>query len=150
MRAVIQRVHDAYVSVDGQEISRIAQGLCCFIGVEAGDGNDDIGYISRKICSLRIFDDDKGVMNLDVGEAQGEILMVSQFTLLGDVRKGRRPSYSSAEPPLPAQAVFDQTVSRVSSLHKGRVLTGKFQAAMDVFINNHGPVTILLDSRRLF
>ncbi len=150
MRTVIQRVHDASVSVDGEELSRIGKGLCCLIGVEAGDGGDDVEYISRKIVSLRIFDDEKGVMNIDVGEAQGEILMVSQFTLLGDVRKGRRPSYSSAEPPIPAQAIFDQAVSRVSSLHQGRVATGKYQAEMDVRINNHGPVTILLDSRKLF
>ncbi len=150
MRAVIQRVHDASVSVGGQEISRIGKGLCCFIGVEAGDGDGDIDYIARKVVSLRIFDDGEGVMNIDVGEAQGEILMVSQFTLLGDVRKGRRPSYSGAEPPSAASAIFDSALARVSTLHKGRVVAGKFQAEMDVRINNHGPVTILLDSRKLF
>lgn len=149
MRAVIQRVHGAAVFVDGQEISRIGTGLCCLIGVERGDSEEDIVYISRKICSLRIFDDDKGIMNLDVGEASGDILLVSQFTLLGDARKGRRPSYSDAEEPARALALFDEAAAKVASLHPGKVVTGKFQTTMDVHIVNHGPATILLDSRRL-
>ena len=150
MRAVIQRVAKASVAVDGSEVSRIGPGLCCLIGVEAGDGPGDVAYIARKICSLRIFDDGCGVMNLDVGEAEGEILLVSQFTLLGDARKGRRPSYSSAQDPEGASAVFEQVVAAVSSLHGGKVVTGRFQTTMDVDLLNHGPVTILLDSRRLF
>jgi len=150
MRAVVQRVKGASVSVDGEEVSRIGRGVCCLIGIESGDGDDDADYISSKICSLRIFDDEKGLMNLDVGEVQGDILLVSQFTLLGDARKGRRPSYSTAEKPDNAQALFDGVVRRVSSRHRGKVVTGKFQTTMDVHIHNHGPVTVLLDSRRLF
>ena len=150
MRAVIQRVEGASVSVDGEEVSRIGRGLCCLVGVEAGDGDDDVDYISRKICTVRIFDDEMGLMNLDVGEVQGEILLISQFTLLGDARKGRRPSYSTAEGPEKAQAIFDRVVSHVSSLHGGKVATGRFQTTMDVHINNYGPVTVLLDSRKLF
>jgi D-aminoacyl-tRNA deacylase len=150
VRAVIQRVGGASVSVDGEEISRIGRGLCCLIGVEAGDGDDDVDYISHKICNLRIFDDEKGLMNLDVGGVQGEILLISQFTLLGDARKGRRPSYSTAEQPGSAQVIFDDVARHISSLHRGKVATGRFQATMDVHIHNHGPVTILLDSRKLF
>lgn len=150
MRAVIQRVEGASVSVDREEISRIGRGVCCLIGVEAGDGDNAIDYISHKICNVRIFDDEKGLMNLDVGEVQGEILLISQFTLLGDARKGRRPSYSTAEGPENAQAVFDELTRHVSSLHPGKVATGRFQTTMDVHINNYGPVTILLDSRKLF
>lgn len=150
MRAVIQRVEGASVSVDGKELSRIGRGLCCLIGVEAGDGDGDIEYISRKICSLRIFEDEKGLMNLDVSDVHGEILLISQFTLLGDARKGRRPSYSTAEQPEKAQLIFNEVVAYISSLHRAKVAMGKFQAMMDVHINNHGPVTILLDSRKLF
>jgi D-aminoacyl-tRNA deacylase len=150
LRAVIQRVKEAAVSVEGFEVSRIGKGLCCLIGVEDGDLDGDVDYISRKICGLRIFDDDDGIMNIDVADACGEILLISQFTLMGDVRKGRRPSYSSAEQPGTALEIFDKVVALISKLHKGRVETGKFQAMMDVRILNHGPVTILLDSRKLF
>jgi D-aminoacyl-tRNA deacylase len=150
VRAVIQRVTRASVGVDGREVSRISPGLCCLVGVESGDGPGDVDYIARKICSLRIFDDRDGVMNLDVGEAGGEILLISQFTLLGDARKGRRPSYSSAQAPGPASETFEQVVAAVSSLHSGTVVTGRFQTTMDVDLVNHGPVTILLDSRKLF
>lgn len=150
MRAVIQRVKAASVSVDGEEISRIGKGLCCLIGVEAGDGDEDADYIARKILGMRIFDDENGVMNIDVGEAGGEVLLISQFTLMGDVRKGRRPSYSSAEPPVGAAAIFEDVVGKIESLHKGKVATGKFKAMMDVDLVNHGPVTILLSSRKLF
>jgi D-aminoacyl-tRNA deacylase len=150
MRAVIQRVSRASVGVDGREVSSIGCGLCCLIGVESGDGPGDIDYISRKICSLRVFDDKDGVMNVDVGEARGEILLISQFTLLGDARKGRRPSYSSAQAPNEAFGLFAQVVAAISSLHQGKVATGEFQTTMDVDLVNHGPVTILLDSRKLF
>lgn len=150
MRAVVQRVKTACVMVNGKEISRIDTGLCCLIGVEEGDNEGDIDQIARKICGLRIFDDEQEVMNLDVGQARGDILLISQFTLLGDVRKGKRPSYSAAEQPLKASGIFHEIVERVASLHAGKVATGQFQAEMDVHIVNHGPVTILLDSRRLF
>jgi D-tyrosyl-tRNA(Tyr) deacylase len=150
MRAVIQRVKSASVRVDGEEISRIGPGMCCLIGVETFDGPGDIDYLSRKICSLRIFDDASGVMNLDVSEVKGDILLISQFTLLADARKGRRPSYSNAEAPQKALLVFEDFVSKIKEIYPGKIETGKFQAMMDVEIINHGPVTILLDSRKLF
>lgn len=150
MRAVVQRVTSASVTVDGEVISRIGSGLCCLIGVELSDGPADIEHLARKICSLRIFDDSDGIMNLDVSEINGDILLVSQFTLLADARKGRRPSYSNAESPDRALPVFDGFVMKMKELYKGRIETGKFQATMDVEIINHGPVTILLDSRKLF
>ncbi len=150
MRAVIQRVREAAVTIDGELFSGIGQGLCCLIGVESGDADEDIDYICRKIMGLRIFDDPGGIMNIDVGEAGGDILLVSQFTLLGDAKKGRRPSYSSAEQPHKANELFDDLVKRIAALSTGKVATGKFQAMMDVSLVNHGPVTILLDSRKHF
>ncbi len=150
MRAVIQRVSGAGVRVEGVEVSHIGSGLCCLVGVEADDGADDSLYIARKIVGLRIFDDEAGVMNRDVVEAGGDILLVSQFTLLGDARKGRRPSYSHSGDVEAARAVFDGFVKTVKELFPGRVETGVFQATMDVSLVNHGPVTILLDSRKLF
>jgi D-tyrosyl-tRNA(Tyr) deacylase len=125
-------------------------GLCCLVGIEAGDGPDDIDYLARKICSIRIFDDENGVMNLDVSEVSGEILLISQFTLHGDARKGRRPSYSRAEAPQAASEKFEGLIVKVKEFFPGKVETGKFQAMMDVSIINHGPVTILLDSKKIF
>jgi D-aminoacyl-tRNA deacylase len=150
MRAVIQRIKKASVSVNGEEFSRIGPGMCCLIGIETSDGPGDIDYLARKMCSIRIFDDASGVMNLDVAEIKGDILLISQFTLLADVRKGRRPSYSNAESPQKALEIFNELVLKVKGIYPGRVETGKFQAMMDVEIINHGPVTILLDSRKLF
>jgi len=150
MRAVIQRVTGASVRVDGEVFSRIGFGLCCLVGIESSDGPDDIDYLAHKICSLRIFDDENGIMNLNVSQARGDILLISQFTLLGDARKGRRPSYSGAETPEAASAIFEDLILRMKEIFSGRVETGKFQAMMDVEIVNHGPVTILLDSRKLF
>ena len=125
-------------------------GLCCLVGIEAGDGPDDIDYLARKICSIRIFNDENGVMNLDVSEVSGEILLISQFTLHGDARKGRRPSYSRAEAPQAASEKFEGLIVKVKEFFPGKVETGKFQAMMDVSIINHGPVTILLDSKKIF
>ncbi|HHO76199.1 MAG TPA: D-tyrosyl-tRNA(Tyr) deacylase [Deltaproteobacteria bacterium] len=150
MRAVIQRVLSASVFVDGQEYSSIGPGLCCLIGIEKADTQDDLGYLRRKICSLRIFDDETGLMNLDVEQTGGDILLISQFTLHGDARKGRRPSYSKAEDPLKAEGLLSELVEGMRSQCSGKVKTGKFQAMMDVHIVNHGPVTILLDSRKRF
>ena len=150
MRTVVQRVKSASVQVDGRGVSRIDIGLCCLVGVEVSDGNQDIEYTANKICSLRIFDDEKRQMNLDVAAVKGAILLISQFTLLGDARKGRRPSYAGAEPPVTARTLFERLVERVRELHSGTVATGVFQAEMDVAILNHGPVAILLDSRKLF
>jgi len=150
MRAVIQRVTGADVTVEGVEVSRIGAGLCCLIGIDADDGPDDFDYMARKIIGLRIFDDSEGVMNLDIGEAGGDILLISQFTLLGDARKGRRPSYSHAEGPEEACRKFGDFVARVKGLFAGKVETGQFRAMMDVTLVNHGPVTILLDSKKHF
>lgn len=150
MRAVVQRVTSASVSVDSEIISSIGKGLCCLIGIEVDDGPDDMDYIARKICNLRVFDDEKGQMNLDVGDVSGEILLISQFTLLGDARKGRRPSYSRAGQPDEAREKFEGLVKNIKGLYPGKVVTGKFQAMMDVSFINHGPVTIMLDSRKLF
>jgi D-tyrosyl-tRNA(Tyr) deacylase len=143
-------VMGASVRVDGEVFSRIGFGLCCLVGIESSDGPDDIDYLTHKICSLRIFDDENGIMNLNVSQARGDMLLISQFTLLGDARKGRRPSYSRAETPEAASAIFEDLILRMKEIFPGRVETGKFQAMMDVEIVNHGPVTILLDSRKLF
>lgn len=150
MRAVVQRVKQACVEVEGREIARIGLGLCCLVGFETGDAAGDIDHIARKVCGLRVFEDDQGMMNLDVGQVKGGILLVSQFTLLGDARRGRRPSFTAAEQPERAAGLFEETVRRVSRLHPGAVASGRFQATMDIRLVNHGPVTILLDSRRLF
>ena len=150
MRAVIQRVKRASVMVAGKEYSAINEGLCCLVGVEKSDSRDDVEYLARKICGVRIFEDAGGLMNLDVQQIGGDILLISQFTLLGDARKGRRPSFTMAEEPLNAEKLFDALVKRIREIHPGHVATGKFQAMMDVNIVNHGPVTILLDSRKLF
>ena len=136
--------------VAGREYSAINVGLCCLIGVEKSDSSDDIEYLARKICGVRIFEDEGGLMNLDVQQIGGDILLISQFTLLGDARKGRRPSFTMAEEPLNAEKLFDALVKRIREIHPGHVATGKFQAMMDVNIVNHGPVTILFDSRKLF
>lgn len=149
MRVVLQRVQRAAVAVDGREVAAISQGLCALVGIEIGDGEQDIAYCAGKLCSLRIFDDERGQMNLSVAEVGGEILLVSQFTLLADARKGRRPSYSLAAPPEAARDLFERFVARVRATHPGRVATGVFQAEMEVALVNHGPVTILLDSRKI-
>jgi D-tyrosyl-tRNA(Tyr) deacylase len=150
MRAVVQRVRQASVDVDGQEVSRIGKGLCCLVGVEKGDSSKDTEYIAEKIAGLRIFDDESGRMNLDVIQTGGEVLLVSQFTLLGDARKGRRPSYTLSGDPETARDIFDALVEVMQSKLPGKVRAGIFQAMMDVSLINHGPVTILLDSRKIF
>lgn len=150
MRTVVQRVDKAAVTVGGDEVARIGKGLCCLVGVETGDTLSDIEYTAGKILSLRIFDDQQGRMNLAAADIGGEILIVSQFTLLGDARQGRRPSYSQAEPPATARVLIEKLVEKLRAIHPGRVETGVFQAEMEVEIHNHGPVTILLDSRKIF
>lgn len=150
MRAVVQRVRGAYVAVEGAVVSRIGEGLCCLVGVERGDGAPDIEYVARKVVGLRVFDDASGTMNVDVASVGGGILIVSQFTLLGDVRRGRRPSYELAEDPARARDVFEELVRTVRGMYGGPVDAGVFRAMMDVHIVNNGPVTILLDSRKRF
>jgi D-tyrosyl-tRNA(Tyr) deacylase len=150
MRAVLQRVRNASVTVEGSMVSSIGEGILCLAGIEKNDSQADIEYISNKIFGLRIFDDEKGFMNRSVAETGGEVLLISQFTLLGDVRKGRRPSWSAAEAPETAKQMFEDFVNKMSELLPGKVKTGIFKAMMEVSLINDGPVTILLDSRKIF
>lgn len=149
MRAVIQRVTCAAVDVDGQRVGEIGAGLLVLLGVMAGDTSTDVEYIVQKTAGLRVFADDQGRMNLDVTAAGGSLLAVSQFTLAGDCRQGRRPSFITAADPATARTLYDQVVAawRARGLD---VQTGVFQAHMEVSLVNDGPVTILLDSRRLW
>lgn len=149
MRAVLQRVSSASVSVDGTIVGAIGPGLMILLGVEKGDGEEDARFLAKKTAGLRIFEDEEGRMNLAVGEAGGAVLVVSQFTLLADCRKGRRPGFSQAAPPQEADALYRRFVEllRQEGLE---VATGVFQAMMDVQLINNGPVTMLLDSRKDF
>lgn len=149
MRAVIQRVKTARVTVEGAVRGEISGGLLAYIGVEKGDADSDTGFIASKITGLRVFEDKDGRMNLDVGEAGGEILCISQFTLLGDCRKGRRPSFDRAEPPEEAKKTYESLVESLKGAGL-RVETGEFQAHMEVESVNDGPITLLLDSRKGF
>jgi D-tyrosyl-tRNA(Tyr) deacylase len=149
VRAVVQRVSSATVTVGDRVTGAIGQGLLVLLGVEQGDGPTDRQYIASKIRDLRIFADGDGKMNRSVLEVQGGVLVVSQFTLSGDARNGRRPSFASAAPPPIARALYEDVVRelRTSGL---QVSTGEFQAMMQVSLVNDGPVTILLDSRKTF
>ena len=149
MRAVVQRVTSARVTVDDRVIGEIGAGLLVLLGVEQGDSTGDVQYVSTKIRDLRIFADEAGKMNLSVLDRQGAVLVVSQFTLAGDARNGRRPSFASAAPPQIARALYEDVVRELKSSGL-RVETGEFQAMMQVALVNDGPVTILLDSRRTF
>jgi len=146
MRAVVQRVKSAEVHVDDRLSGKIEKGLLVFVGVGKGDGEEDVSYLTSKLPDLRIFEDASGKFNLSVKEIGGEILIVSQFTLYGDVRKGRRPSFTAAEEPASAKNLYNRLIDNL----KGQgipVQTGEFQAKMDVHLVNDGPVTLWLDSR---
>lgn len=147
MRAVVQRVTCARVRIDGRIVGEIGPGLLVFAGVEKGDGPGDIQYIAGKVGDLRIFEDAAGKMNLSIAEAGGAVLAVSQFTLCGDCRKGRRPSFDAAETPAVARPIYEALV-RALLARNLKVETGEFQAHMDVELVNDGPLTLLLDSRR--
>jgi D-tyrosyl-tRNA(Tyr) deacylase len=149
MRCVIQRVTDASVSVDGQVVSRIGQGLVALIGVAKDDGPADIDYVASKIRGLRVFEDEQGKMNRSIAEAGGAVLAVSQVTLLGDVRRGNRPGLDQAAPVPLARTVYEAVVAALRSGGLA-VHTGVFQADMALALTNDGPVTILIDSRRTF
>jgi len=149
MRAVVQRVREASVSVAGETVGRIGAGLAVLVGVGVGDGEKDAEVLAEKVLHLRIFDDEAGQMNRSVLDTGGGVLVVSQFTLLGDARKGRRPSYIDAAPPGEAGRRYEHFAARRRS-SGAEVATGVFRAMMDVALVNHGPVTILLDSRKLF
>lgn len=149
MRAVVQRVSEASVRVDGRTTGRIGPGVLVLLGVGRGDADADADVLADKVANLRIFPDDAGQMNRSVLETGGAVLVVSQFTLYGDARKGRRPSFIDAAPPDEANRLYERFVSRVRAAGLAAE-TGVFQAMMDVSLVNHGPVTILLDSRKAF
>lgn len=146
MKAVIQRVTGASVTVDGQEISRIGKGLAILLGVAKEDGAKDLNYLAEKIANLRIFEDEAGKMNLSVLDVGGEALVVSQFTLLGDCSRGRRPGFDKAAPPDIAESLYNEFVEMLRACGVP-VRTGKFQAKMLYEIANDGPVTLILDTR---
>jgi D-tyrosyl-tRNA(Tyr) deacylase len=147
MRVVIQRVKSAQVCVDGRVSGEIGRGLLVLLGVGKGDGESDLSFLTSKIPELRIFEDNSGKFNLSLKEIGGEILVVSQFTLFGDCRKGRRPSFSEAEEPSAARRLYEQFILRLKE-EGVPVQTGEFQAKMEVHLINDGPVTLLLDSRQ--
>jgi D-tyrosyl-tRNA(Tyr) deacylase len=145
MRACIQRVSTARVIVDGETVGAIGRGFLVLLGVAADDGDDDLAWLVDKVVGLRVFDDADGKMNLALADVAGELLVVSQFTLLGDCRKGRRPSFIAAAPPETAERVYDQFVAAARSSGV-RVATGRFRAHMAVELVNDGPVTLVIDS----
>lgn len=147
MRALIQRVRQAEVCVEGTSVGAIGMGLLVLLGVQKGDGEADLNYLVDKVAGLRVFEDDQGKMNLSVEEVKGQVLVVSQFTLLGDCRKGRRPGFSEAAPPEQARLTYLQFAQALRD--RGlQVETGRFQAEMDVSLVNMGPVTLMLESRK--
>lgn len=149
MRAVVQRVSQASVAVSGQVVSCIEKGLLVLLGVGAGDEPADVDYLAEKVVGLRVFEDEQGKMNRSVQEAGGKLLVVSQFTLLGDVRRGKRPSFTDAMEPVRANELYQQfcAACRARGVEVGE---GVFRADMQVALVNDGPVTLLLDSRKLF
>jgi D-aminoacyl-tRNA deacylase len=149
MRAVVQRVTRASVTVEGSIIGEIGNGLAVLIGIARDDTKVEAAYLIDKISNLRIFDDEEGKMNLSVKDVRGGLLIISQFTLYGDVRRGLRPSWIDAAPPEVAEPLYDFFV-RQARASVDEVATGKFQAMMQVELINDGPVTILLDSKKLF
>ena len=148
MRAVVQRVTEASVKIDGETVGAISNGLCVLLGVSTDDTETDADYITEKLLGLRIFDDENGVPNKSVLDCSGAILLISQFTLLGDARKGRRPSYIHAARPEQAIPLYERCIERLRQAVP--VETGRFGADMSVSIQNDGPFTILLDSKKGF
>ncbi len=149
MRAVVQRVSRAEVRVEGAPTGRVGRGLAVLLGVARGDGEDDARLLADKVAALRVFEDPAGKMNLSVRDVSGGVLVVSQFTLLGDARKGNRPGFIDAAPPEEANALYERFCAMLRE--RGlEVATGVFRASMEVELVNEGPVTILLDSRKLF
>ncbi|MFC1995737.1 D-aminoacyl-tRNA deacylase [Chloroflexota bacterium] len=146
MKALIQRVTGASVSIAGEVVGRIGRGLVVLVGVASGDTEKDTLYLAQKTANLRVFPDKAGKFNLSVLDIKGEILLVSQFTLLSDTRKGRRPSFTEAAPPAQAEELFERFVEQARAIGL-KVETGRFQQYMQVEIHNDGPVTILLDSQ---
>jgi D-tyrosyl-tRNA(Tyr) deacylase len=149
MRAVVQRVSRARVDVSGKTVGEIGRGLLVFLGVGHGDSEKDAEFLANKIAHLRVFSDEQGLMNRSVIEVEGDVLVVSQFTLWGDCQKGRRPSFTRAAPPDRARALYEDFVRHIRG--KGlAVATGEFQEMMDVHLVNDGPVTMLIDTEKSF
>ncbi|NRA64458.1 MAG: D-tyrosyl-tRNA(Tyr) deacylase [Pseudobacteriovorax sp.] len=149
MRAVVQRVSEAAVSVEQVEIGRISQGLLVYLGVCQGDSSEDLMYVADKVANLRIFPDKDGKMNLSVKDIAGQVLVISQFTLYGDARKGRRPSFNQAERPEKAATIYQDFVDVLKSSFALHVEVGQFQASMRVSSVNDGPVTLIVDSSKI-
>ena len=149
MRAVVQRVSQGKVEVNNEVVGKINKGLLILLGVERGDTKDDLKYIQDKVCNLRIFEDENEKMNLSLKDIDGELLIVPQFTLHGDARKGRRPSFINAEDPVKAEEFYEKLIENCSKTIRN-VQSGKFGADMKVSLTNDGPVTILLDSKKIF
>jgi D-tyrosyl-tRNA(Tyr) deacylase len=149
MRAVVQRVSQASVEVEGAALGGIQRGLLVLVGVEEGDGWKDVDFICRKLVALRIFEDSQGKMNLSVSDVAGKVLLVSQFTLFGDCRKGSRPSFTRAAPPEQAEELYLKLAGRIR--REGILVeTGRFRARMRVASVNEGPVTLIIDSKKEF
>ena len=149
MRAVVQRVKNSEVKVDDNIIGSIDSGLLVFLGIGNEDAMDDIDYLIDKIVNLRVFEDQEGKMNLSALDLEKEIMIISQFTLYGDCRKGRRPSFFDAAPPDQAERLYDVFVNKINN-YDLKIATGEFQAMMDIDLVNDGPVTLLLDSNKEF
>lgn len=149
MRAVVQRVTEASVNVDGDIVGKINEGLLVFVGVGDEDGDKDLDYILDKIVGLRIFQDEQDKMNLSITDIKGELLIISQFTLYGDARKGKRPSFSKSGKPEIGEKYYNELISRTKKLGI-KTESGVFGAHMDISLINNGPVTILLDSKKGF
>lgn len=148
MRVVLQRVSKASVTIDGKIVSEIGRGMLILVGIEDEDTQDDINWLAAKIIQLRIFDDENGVMNLSVKEVEGEILIVSQFTLHASTKKGNRPSYIRASKPDFAIPIYEKFIQKTEELMGKKAGTGRFGAMMDVALVNDGPVTIIIDSKQ--
>jgi D-tyrosyl-tRNA(Tyr) deacylase len=147
VRALIQRVKTAKVEAEGQVVSEAGRGLLVFLGVMKGDAAGDLEYLARKVANLRVFEDAEGKMNLSVKDVEGEVLVVSQFTLAADTRKGNRPSFVEAEEPGRAEDLYRDFMERLKTEGVGKVAGGRFAAHMQVSLVNDGPVTLVIESR---
>jgi D-tyrosyl-tRNA(Tyr) deacylase len=150
MRAVVQRVLSARVLVDGKEVSSIGKGILVLLGIAKDDGEEDISYMVKRISNLRIFEDESGKMNYSIRDIGGEVLVVSQFTLYGDVRWGNRPSFENSAPRDRAEKIYDAFCNQLSAELGKEVKRGVFGAIMEIHLVNYGPVTIIVDSKKIF